>query len=51
MAEWSPVIEEPMLVDRFGTDYREYRRHVPRLLPRWRPWHPERPGGLEARMS
>jgi protein-S-isoprenylcysteine O-methyltransferase Ste14 len=38
-----PLVEEPMLIDRFGTDYREYRRHVPALLPRWRPWEPEQP--------
>jgi len=38
-----PLVEEPMLVDRFGADYREYRRHVPGLLPRWRPWDPEHP--------
>jgi protein-S-isoprenylcysteine O-methyltransferase Ste14 len=37
-----PLVEEPMLVERFGTDYREYRRHVPALVPRWRPWEPER---------
>ena len=40
-----PLVEEPMLLDRFGDDYREYRRHVPGLLPRWRPWEPERPPG------
>src|SRR5690242_5476443 len=38
-----PLVEEPMLIERFGTDYREYRRHVPALLPRWRPWEPARP--------
>jgi len=38
-----PLVEEPMLIDRFGADYREYRRHVPGLLPRWRPWEPEQP--------
>lgn len=38
-----PLVEEPMLIDRFGADYREYRRHVPGLLPRWRPWEPGRP--------
>ena len=40
-----PLVEEPMLLDRFGADYREYRRHVPGLLPRWRPWEPKRPPG------
>jgi len=38
-----PLVEEPMLIDRFGSDYVEYRRHVPGLLPRWRPWEPEQP--------
>ena len=36
-----PLVEEPMLIDRFGADYREYRRHVPGLVPRWRPWEPK----------
>jgi protein-S-isoprenylcysteine O-methyltransferase Ste14 len=40
-----PLVEEPMLIGRFGTDYLEYRRHVPGLLPRWRPWRPDRPPG------
>ena len=49
LAEWAmiflllnalyiPVIEEPMLVQRFGASYREYCRHVPRFWPRLRPW-------------
>jgi protein-S-isoprenylcysteine O-methyltransferase Ste14 len=33
-----PVLEEPLLERRFGADYREYCRNVPRLLPRLRPW-------------
>lgn len=33
-----PRIEEPRLDDRFGADYREYVRHVPRWLPRRTPW-------------
>lgn len=33
-----PLVEEPPLVRRFGESYREYRRHVPRFLPRLRPW-------------
>lgn len=33
-----PLLEEPMLAARFGEDYREYCRHVPRLVPRLRPW-------------
>ena len=34
-----PILEEPQLKRRFGTDYVEYCRHVPRLIPRLRPWH------------
>jgi protein-S-isoprenylcysteine O-methyltransferase Ste14 len=30
--------EEPGLEKRFGDGYREYRAHVPRWLPRIRPW-------------
>ncbi len=37
-----PLIEEPQLARRFGEPYREYCRHVPRVLPRLRPW--TRPG-------
>ena len=33
-----PLIEEPMLEARFGDAYAEYSRHVPRLVPRLRPW-------------
>jgi protein-S-isoprenylcysteine O-methyltransferase Ste14 len=33
-----PLVEEPMLRRRFGEDYREYCRHVPRIFPRLRPW-------------
>ena len=33
-----PLFEEPQLERRFGDAYREYRRHVPRILPRLRPW-------------
>ena len=35
-----PLVEEPRLVRRFGTDYTLYRQHVPRWLPRLRPWSP-----------
>jgi protein-S-isoprenylcysteine O-methyltransferase Ste14 len=35
-----PLVEEPMLAARFGDGYREYCRHVPRLIPRVRPWNP-----------
>ena len=39
-AIYIPLLEEPLLAERFGADYSEYRRHVPRLVPRWRPWKP-----------
>ncbi|HUL02791.1 MAG TPA: isoprenylcysteine carboxylmethyltransferase family protein [Gemmatimonadales bacterium] len=38
-----PLVEEPGLRRRFGDAYREYCRHVPRLLPRLRPWSPPAP--------
>lgn len=37
-----PLIEEPGLRRRFGAAYDEYARHVPRLIPRVRPWTPTR---------
>jgi protein-S-isoprenylcysteine O-methyltransferase Ste14 len=40
-AVYIPLAEEPLLAQRFGDSYQEYCRHVPRLLPRWRPWEPE----------
>jgi protein-S-isoprenylcysteine O-methyltransferase Ste14 len=36
-AIYIPLIEEPRLAERFGESYRDYCRHVPRLLPRWPP--------------
>jgi protein-S-isoprenylcysteine O-methyltransferase Ste14 len=39
-AIYIPLMEEPFLAIRFGDAYREYCQHVPRLLPRWRPWEP-----------
>lgn len=33
-----PLWEEPGLEQRFGEDYRLYRRNVPRWIPRLRPW-------------
>lgn len=37
-ALYIPLVEEPSLERRFLDDYRRYRAHVPRLLPRLRPW-------------
>lgn len=37
-AVYIPLVEEPQLVDRFGASYEAYRKHVPRLIPRPRPW-------------
>jgi len=39
-----PLVEEPLLEQRFGDPYREYRRNVRRFLPRLRPWSPGRRG-------
>lgn len=35
-----PLFEEPGLVRRFGDEYVEYRRAVPRWIPRRTPWTP-----------
>lgn len=35
---YMPLVEEPGLVKRFGEDYEQYRRNVPRWLPRLRAW-------------
>jgi protein-S-isoprenylcysteine O-methyltransferase Ste14 len=37
-AVYIPLLEEPMLVNRFGDDYVTYKRNVPRWLPRLTPW-------------
>ena len=34
--------EEPVLNERFGAEYAEYRRNVPAWWPRLRPWEPGR---------
>jgi protein-S-isoprenylcysteine O-methyltransferase Ste14 len=36
-----PLSEEPGLARRFGDDYLEYKRNVPRWIPRITPWRPE----------
>ena len=36
-----PLLEETGLRQRFGDSYVEYCRHVPRLIPRFRPWKSE----------
>ena len=33
--------EEPALARKFGAEYEEYRRNVPRWLPRLTPWQPD----------
>ena len=33
------LYEEPTLGKMFGEDYAEYRRNVPRWIPRMRAWH------------
>lgn len=40
-ALYIPLFEEPQLRRRFGAAYDEYCRHVPRLIPRLRPWTPD----------
>jgi len=39
------LFEEQQLQKRFGEAYIEYCRHVPRLVPRLRPWTPPTSGG------
>ena len=39
-AVYIPAFEEPGLARRFGEDYLEYKRNVPRWVPRARPWMP-----------
>jgi protein-S-isoprenylcysteine O-methyltransferase Ste14 len=36
-----PLFEEPDLARRFGDDYLDYRRNVPRWVPRLRAWTPD----------
>ena len=39
-AIYIPLFEEPGLLKRFGEDYEEYRRNVPRWIPRLKAWTP-----------
>lgn len=39
-------LEEPGLEKRFGESYREYKRHVRRWIPRWRPWTSSNQAGV-----
>jgi len=41
-AVYFPLVEEKGLEERFGQAYREYKRNVPRWLPRQQPWIPGR---------
>jgi protein-S-isoprenylcysteine O-methyltransferase Ste14 len=36
-----PLVEEKRLRTRFGAEYEEYMRHVPRWIPRLTPWDKE----------
>jgi protein-S-isoprenylcysteine O-methyltransferase Ste14 len=38
-AVYMPLVEEPSLQRRFGEEYERYRAHVPRWIPRVRPWN------------
>lgn len=40
-AVYIPLSEEPGLARRFGDEYEEYRRNVPRWVPRLRAWTPD----------
>lgn len=40
-AIYIPLVEEPMLVGRFGHDYLFYKKLVRRWIPRLTPWDPE----------
>jgi protein-S-isoprenylcysteine O-methyltransferase Ste14 len=37
-AIYIPLVEERGLIARFGDDYLQYKRNVPRWIPRRRPW-------------
>jgi protein-S-isoprenylcysteine O-methyltransferase Ste14 len=35
------LVEEPMLVGRFGHEYLFYKKHIRRWIPRLTPWNPD----------
>ena len=43
-----PLLEEPGLRLRFEDSYVQYCRHVPRLIPRLRPWQPGDRSGMDS---
>jgi protein-S-isoprenylcysteine O-methyltransferase Ste14 len=43
-AIYIPLVEEPALERRFGSDYFQYKRNVPRWIPRLTPWNPKDEG-------
>jgi protein-S-isoprenylcysteine O-methyltransferase Ste14 len=43
VASFVHLYEQPTLTEQFGAEYEAYRNAVPALLPRRRPWQPERP--------
>ena len=44
MGAFARWYEEPVLAERYGDEYADYRRAVPGWLPRLRPWHPDATG-------
>jgi protein-S-isoprenylcysteine O-methyltransferase Ste14 len=40
-ALYIPALEEPMLAERFGESYQQYKRGVRRFVPRLSPWDPD----------
>lgn len=47
---YMPLFEEPGLIQRFGDEYREYSRHVPRWIPRRTPWSPRASSTLRLKL-
>ncbi len=40
-AIYIPFVEEPSLERHFGQEYAQYKKHVPRWIPRLKPWEAE----------